>query len=49
MKSQCVEHTPLGRLGTPEDIARIIKFLCSEESGWITGQTLIADGGLSLR
>jgi enoyl-[acyl-carrier protein] reductase III len=49
MKVQCVQHTPLGRLGKPEDISKVIKFLCSSESGWITGQTIVADGGLSLR
>jgi len=49
MKSECISHTPLGRIGEPEDIAKIIKFLCTEESDWITGQTIVADGGLSLR
>lgn len=49
MKTQCVRHTPLGRLGKPEDIAKIAKFLCSSDSDWITGQTIVADGGLSLR
>jgi enoyl-[acyl-carrier protein] reductase III len=36
------------RIGTPDDIARVIAFLCSEESNWICGQTLVADGGFSL-
>ena len=36
---------PLGRLGEPEDIARAAFFLCSEENSFITGQTIIADGG----
>jgi len=49
MKDQCIDHTPLGRIGKPEDIARIVKFLCSNDSDWITGQTIVADGGLSLR
>jgi len=49
MKSECLAHTPLGRIGAPQDIANIIKFLCTEESNWITGQTIVADGGLSLR
>ena len=49
MKIQCAEHTPLGRLGKPEDISKVIKFLCSSDSDWITGQTIVADGGLSLR
>lgn len=40
--------TPKGRLGTPEDIARVIVFLCSDEAEWITGQTITVDGGLTL-
>jgi enoyl-[acyl-carrier protein] reductase III len=49
---QIVEHlttsTPAGRLATPEDLAGIVAFLCSPESDWIRGQTLVADGGYSL-
>ncbi|MFE3445659.1 SDR family oxidoreductase [Nocardia sp. NPDC059180] len=37
---------PLKRLGAPEDVARLIAFLVSEESGWITGETVRVDGGL---
>ncbi|MCV2396229.1 SDR family oxidoreductase [Actinotalea sp. M2MS4P-6] len=37
---------PLGRLGTPEDVADAAGFLCSDEAGWITGQVLGLDGGL---
>ncbi|VFA97529.1 SDR family oxidoreductase [Nocardia cyriacigeorgica] len=37
---------PLKRLGAPEDVARLIGFLVSEESGWITGETVRVDGGL---
>jgi len=48
MKKECLERTPGGRLGNPEDIAQIIAFLCSEQSRWIIGQTVIADGGMSL-
>ncbi len=40
---------PLGRLGRPEDIAAATAFLASEDAAWITGQTLVVDGGLSLR
>lgn len=39
--------TPLGRIGKPEDIAGIVAFLASDESGWITGRTILADGGLT--
>lgn len=38
--------TPLGRLGTPEDIADVIAFLCSNDARWITGQVLPISGGL---
>lgn len=38
---------PLGRLGTPEDIARCALFLASEESSWITGATIPVDGGVT--
>ena len=39
------EQTPLGRLGTPEDIAHAVAFLASEKASFITGQVLGADGG----
>ena len=42
------QETPLGRLGTPEDIAEAIAFFASERSGFITGQVLTADGGFIL-
>ena len=40
--------TPMGRLGTPADIGNAVALLCSEDAGWITGQTVAVDGGLSL-
>jgi enoyl-[acyl-carrier protein] reductase III len=45
---QVVERTPAGRVAEPDDLARVVAFLASPDSAWITGQTLIADGGLSL-
>lgn len=39
-------RTPLGRVGQPEDIAPIAVFLASRDSGWLTGETLLASGGL---
>ncbi|WP_425246810.1 SDR family oxidoreductase [Streptomyces sp. NEAU-NA10] len=42
------DATPLGRLGTPEEFAALVAFLASDDSRWITGQTILADGGLSL-
>lgn len=41
------EETPLGRLGTPEDIARAVAFFASEDASFITGQVLTADGGFT--
>ncbi len=40
--------TPLGRIGEPEDIADVVLFLASDASRWITGQSLRADGGLTI-
>lgn len=45
--AQRVARTPLGRLGTVEDIASVVCFLASTESGFVTGQTIAADGGYS--
>ena len=42
---QMVAQTPLGRLGQPEDIARVAVFLASEDAGWLTGDILVASGG----
>lgn len=39
---------PLGRVADPEDIARVILFLASDAAGYITGQTIVVDGGLSI-
>jgi 3-oxoacyl-[acyl-carrier protein] reductase len=38
-------QTPLGRIGQPEDIARVATFLASPDSGWITGETFMVSGG----
>jgi len=45
--SQIVRRTPAGRLGEPADIARIVMFLTAPESDYITGQVIVADGGLT--
>lgn len=39
---------PMRRAGTPRDIGGVVAALCSEDAGWITGQTIVADGGASL-
>jgi 3-oxoacyl-[acyl-carrier protein] reductase len=41
-------NTPLGRLGEPEDVARAVRFLCSDEASYITGEVLLVDGGLGM-
>lgn len=40
---------PLGRLGAPEDVAGPVAFLLSDDAAWITGQTVVIDGGASIR
>jgi 3-oxoacyl-[acyl-carrier protein] reductase len=41
-------NTPLGRLGSPEDVATAVRFLCSDEAAFITGDVLPVDGGLGI-
>ncbi len=45
VRQRALERHPLGRMGTPEDIAGVVLFLCSAQAGWITGQILNASGG----
>lgn len=45
-REEILANTPLGRMGTPEEIAWAVSFLASERSGFITGQVLSVDGGL---
>ena len=49
VKAATIERSPLNRMGTPQDIAGACYFLCSDKASWITGQTLIVDGGTSFR
>jgi len=44
-----LERLPLGRLGKVEEVAKAVKFLADDSSGYITGQTIIIDGGLSIQ
>jgi NAD(P)-dependent dehydrogenase (short-subunit alcohol dehydrogenase family) len=46
-EKRLVDTHPLGRLGTPEDVANAVLFLASDLSSWITGQALAVDGGFS--
>ncbi|HKN51906.1 MAG TPA: SDR family NAD(P)-dependent oxidoreductase [Amycolatopsis sp.] len=43
-----VARTPLGRLGTPDEVAKVIRFLVSDDAGFVTGQVIGIDGGLVL-
>ena len=45
-EKQMVAQTPLGRVGKPGDIGPIAAFLASDDSGWLTGETLLASGGM---
>ena len=45
-EKEAVKQTPLGRTGQPDDIAPVAVFLASSDSGWMTGETLLASGGL---
>ena len=41
-------NTPLARLGTPEDVAGAVRYLCSDEASFVTGEVLLVDGGLGM-
>jgi enoyl-[acyl-carrier protein] reductase III len=48
LEKNVLTYTPMKRVGTPDDIAKVVAFLCSDDAAWICGQTLMVDGGLSL-
>ncbi|MCH7553731.1 MAG: 3-oxoacyl-[acyl-carrier-protein] reductase [Chloroflexi bacterium] len=48
IQDQIRSHIPLGRFGSPEDVAEAVTFLATDEAGYITGQVLLVDGGLAL-
>ena len=47
-RAAMLQNTPLGRLGEPEDVAGAVRFLCSDEASFITGEVLLVDGGLGM-
>lgn len=49
VKAETVKRSALNRMGSPDDIAGAVYFLCTEEASWITGQTIIVDGGTTFR
>ncbi len=48
LRDAAIQRTPANRLGTEDEVAAVVTFLCDEASRWINGQTLVVDGGLSL-
>jgi 7-alpha-hydroxysteroid dehydrogenase len=49
VKSEVVKRSPLSRMGVAEDLTGACKFLCSEDSSWLTGQTIVVDGGTTFQ
>jgi 3-oxoacyl-[acyl-carrier protein] reductase len=47
LRRELIQRFPSGRIGTPEDVARLVAFLCSEEAAWITGQIIHSEGGFT--
>lgn len=48
LKEEAIKRTPAGRIGTANDLAGIVRFLCTPEASWLCGQTILADGGMGL-
>ena len=48
LKNAMLANTPLGRFGDPEDVAGVVRFLCSDEAAFVTGEVLLVDGGLGM-
>jgi 3-oxoacyl-[acyl-carrier protein] reductase len=48
VREAILANTPLGRLGRPEDVAGAVRFLCSDEAAFVTGEVLLVDGGLGM-
>ena len=45
LRQKLIDDTPLGRIGEPEEMAKVVAFLLSDESSFMTGQTVVASGG----
>ncbi len=49
VKAETIKRSSVNRMGSPDDIAGSVYFLCTDEASWITGQTLVVDGGTTFR
>lgn len=49
VKAETIKRSALNRMGDPKDLAGAVYFLCTDEASWITGQTLVVDGGTTFR
>ncbi len=49
VKAETIKRSSLNRMGSPDDIAGSVYFLCTPEASWITGQTIVVDGGTTFR
>ena len=49
IKNSIIAHIPLGRIGTPQDVANAVLFLASDESSYVTGHTLSVNGGMLMQ
>ena len=47
LEARIVDHAPVGRLGTPEEVAAAVVWLCSDAASFVTGHSMIIDGGLT--
>ena len=47
-KESLLRNIPLGRMGKPEDVAKVVGFLCSSEADYLTGQVIAVDGGMTM-
>ncbi|MEK7273713.1 MAG: SDR family oxidoreductase, partial [Candidatus Desantisbacteria bacterium] len=46
IREKLLSNIPLGRLGSPQDVANVVAFLVSEAASYITGQVIVVDGGM---
>ena len=49
IRAKLLESIPLQRLGTPDDVAATVAFLCSDAASYITGQVIAIDGGMTMQ